>query len=443
MTVHTFVADLAATGTQSAIPDAPVKDGAFYVDAESDAGEFQFTVDTQAGVEVDEGRTVTFKIDGTPDRMGIIEKPKVTPVAVDRTKRVAVVTGRDIIAEFDYIKVAPPLGWATQPVPTTVWFNYLHPFMDRSTWNTPTFLGPVFHADLDPFGGPWYTPWDAKPGRHPEGWTDAFSGWYWPSAPDGSHSHPIDQRAYWYHELALEEVAPVILIHTSDDIGTLGFDGALVDAGTNPPGVQWVNATAAGIEQITGLTHYVTGRSTNTATYYDNPGNTWNPGAFACVAYQQLSSIYLNYDNIIMRTSGDPSSGDPLQGGGWLCTSRDFGDPEPGFTPGRAFRLLFEQAQAAGFLVGWTLDFDDDWDSNDEAWEETSLLSARVGSDSLLDVIRNWHGLGVWDAWSDPADRVLHACAWGKRGNYAHTSVGTGVDWHENEVIETTMTGMA
>ena len=210
------------------------------------------------------------------------------------------------------------------------------------------------------------TPWDAKPGRHPEGWPDAFSGWYWPSAPDGNHSHPIGQRAYWYHELTLEEVAPVILIHTSDDIGTLGFDGALVDAGTNPPGVQWVNATAVGIEQITGLTHYVTGRSTNTATYYDNPTNTWNPGAFACVAYQQLSSIYLNYDNIIMRTSGGPSSGDPLLGGGWLCTSRDFGDPEPGFTPGRAFRLLFEQAQAAGFLVGWTLDFDDNWDSNDE-----------------------------------------------------------------------------
>lgn len=46
----------------------------------------------------------------------------------------------------------------------------------------------------------------------------------------------------------------------------------------------------------------------------------------------------------------------PVLGGDWLCTAVAPGDPDPGFTPGRAFRLLFEQAVADGYLDGWSLD---------------------------------------------------------------------------------------
>jgi hypothetical protein len=445
VTVYRFRIDMDATGDASAVEDIPAQDGAYYVDDESDAGAFQFTIDSTApaatGLAFDEGRVVRFKINTTDDRCGVIERPKFTPINRLRNQRLTVVTGRDIICEFDYPKTAPPMGWLSRPTVTQVQFNYLHPFMDRSDWIEPTFIGPVFHADLDPSGMPFTPPVDGKPGKQPKGWPDVFTGWIWAGPVDGNGSHPIGQRAYFYLPLALEPT-PFMPIYTMDDVGKLGMDGALIDAGTNPPGVQWVQCTAAGVDEPSAAVHHITARGVSTATVYHNPSNLMNPGAFAFVAYQQLVSPFLEYDNVVARTAvGTDETGNPLVGGDWLCTSRDAGDPEPGFTPGRAFRLLFEQAVADGFLNGWTLDFDDDIDSNGDTWAEFSTLSARVGVDSLLDVIRAWHQAGVWDCWADSSARILHATAFGHRGNF-HLA-GSAVNWHGEHVIKADVEGKA
>ena len=94
------------------------------------------------------------------------------------------------------------------------------------------------------------------------------------------------------------------------------------------------------------------------------------PGAFACIGYQQVVSPFLQYENVKFRTGSDTAGGDPMLGGDWLCTYRNVGDPEPGFTPGRAFRILFEQAQSYGFFADWTLNFTDTVDSNGDAWRQ-------------------------------------------------------------------------
>ncbi len=439
MTNYRFTVDLwDSPGNDDDATDIPVQDGAYYSDEDSDAGAFEFTIHNNepAATNLVEGRNVTFKIDGTADRLGVIERPSFTPKHVQPAQEVTLVRGRDALAEFDRYRVAPPLGWGSKPAVPTVTFNYLHPFMDRTGWTAPTYLGPLFKADLDPLGNPAPPVWSAKPGDHPEAWPDGFTAWIWATGTDVHSSHPIGQRAYWFLPVTLIE-SPLVMIHTSDDQGTLGFDGALVDAGVNPPAVQWMSSWAVGIDEVSAATHYVTGRSINSFA-----GSTVNnPGSFACIGYQHVVSPFLQYENVKWRTGSDTSNPNPLLGGGWLCTHRDANDPEPGFTPGRAFRLMFEQAQAEGFLTDWTLDFSDTTDSDGAAWQETSLLSARVADDTLLDVIRNWHDVGVWDAWSAPGAKQLRAVGWGNRGDFAQDS--GAVDWHEDQVISAKIDGTA
>jgi len=53
----------------------------------------------------------------------------------------------------------------------------------------------------------------------------------------------------------------------------------------------------------------------------------------------------------------------------------------PGFTIGRAIRVLLEEAQARGALLGWTLGFTDTADSAGQAWVEEPELAFQCGMD--------------------------------------------------------------
>ena len=431
MTVHTFTIDVLENDGTPVLSDVPAKDGAFYEDEDSDAGAFQFVIDwTKADIRVElkKDRLAVFKIDGVADRTGVIEGVTKVPVHVKPINRVVTVTGRDLLMEMDDARVVPPNGYGHPPYPSTIFFDWRHKDLDRSGWHRPVCLGPLFHADLDPFGNPWYPPMDAKPGQHPEGWPDGFTGWIWSHGVDGFGSHPVGEESYFYLPLTVT-TKPLVMIYTADDQGQLAYNSALVDAGLNAPGVQWVRSWGIGIEEPEAGTIHIAGKGVNS---YGS--TTYNPGAFAFVAYQQASTDYLSYENCIARTGfGVNEDGNPLLGGDWLS----WHGSEPGFTPGRAFRILFEAVQALGLLLDWTLDFDDTYASNEVEWETTSLLSARVQDDSLLDVIRAWHDGGFWDAWAHETDRTLFAVPYGQRGNFA-ADIVPAVEWDRTKLISVT-----
>lgn len=94
-----------------------------------------------------------------------------------------------------------------------------------------------------------------------------------------------------------------------------------------------------------------------------------------------------------------------------------------GPTPGRIIRALLVEAQALGLLTGWTLDFDDDDDSNGNAWDTVTEISFAVGS-TLLEALMHLAELEI--DFSAPVDgtRVLSAYRWRERGTF-HTSPGT------------------
>lgn len=93
-----------------------------------------------------------------------------------------------------------------------------------------------------------------------------------------------------------------------------------------------------------------------------------------------------------------------------------------GPTPGRIIRALLEEAQAAGFLAGWTLDFDDDDDTAGNPWPHVTEVALTVG-DSCLTALER-----LAEAWIDfavdPTTKTLSAWRWRERGNF-HTSPGS------------------
>ena len=111
----------------------------------------------------------------------------------------------------------------------------------------------------------------------------------------------------------------------------------------------------------------------------------------------------------IARWLEQMGTSDYVMGAGWSTP--------PGFTWGHACRLLFEQAQAEGHLVGWSLGFNDDTDSGGQAWPVSPEITATV-NDTLLAFLRQSNARGFCDFAARPGERVLDAWRWRERGDF-------------------------
>ena len=61
-------------------------------------------------------------------------------------------------------------------------------------------------------------------------------------------------------------------------------------------------------------------------------------------------------------------------------------DP-PGISPGELIMQILDEATDRGLAHGWTVDFDAVEDSNGDPWPLIPIFPARVGQDSLADVL--------------------------------------------------------
>lgn len=373
---------------------------------------------------------VRFKVAGTADFTGRIESVERVVKGLKPSDRLIRIRARDWLAEFDDAVVEPPLGVGNKPAATVVRFDWTHPDLDRTGWTEPVFLGSVFTADDDPFDDPVAAPITSKDGAAIDGWPDVFTGWIWSDDVDLSDSHAAG-TSYFYLPLTLA-AGPFLPIFTADDYGELALDGVVLDKGVEPPAIQWRQARACGVDAVTSGTHHICIKATNDSRY----GTTDNPGAVAFTAYQDVESLFLELDNVVARTGLQTDSGDPILGGDWLCLDNPT-DP-PGFTWGHAFRLLFDAAQDAGCLTGWTLGFDDDEDTDGTAWPVTDEITARVNS-TLLEFLRQSHDRGLCDFRARPGSRVLDAWVFGDRGTY-HTSPGSPPSWGDTSLSESRAT---
>ena len=452
--VSVDIADDVGTLLHSDVPYATSGNG-FYTEELSDAGAFQvdFPEDGTGSADLVPGNMVRFNVDGVPDRTYMIEKVVRRPVQRFASERIRTVSGRDIVAQFGDCPVDPPLGITVKPVTRTIRFDWTHPDLDRSGWFTPVYLGPVYSGNVLP-DGETANPvaLSAKDGWHPDGWPDVFSGWIWRSAVDGSGSHPVNQTCYFYHDYPVsgpeEEEKPFLMVFTADDVGQLAFDGTVLDSGVDPPAVQWNRCTASPVPQVSGGTHHIAAKVTNTVfdTDYEIRGN---PGAMAFTSYrpgpspalQNQVTYALVPDIVPIRTGQNVNSPEPSLGGGWKCwtvggAGADGSSP-PGFTVGRAFEILFGRVKVHDYLPGWTLTFNGTVDSAGNAWPVTDELTAST-ADSLLDTMLAWYEQGHWEfaaGSNGVGSQLLYAYRYGERGNFDGLGGGPAVvTWDSDNV---------
>jgi len=427
--------------------DIPVT-GGYYTDDDSEAGPAEITVPELGFPSVTsatEGTLLRFNVDGTPDRTAIVERVKVVVRDVNPASKLRTLTGRDWMAEFDDAVVDPPLGILNLPSAATIRFDWTHPMLDRSSWISPTFIGAVHKGDIDPLGGAASTAWLGKNGQSPRGWPDVFTGWIWSSATSGppTYNHPLG-TSYFYLPVNFvtsgfvkgtncKANEPFVAVFTADDYGQLAFDGAILDSGAEAPAIQWERTTVSGLPTVSAGTHHICIKADNTygAAAYD-------VGAVAFSAFQNITSPTFDWvNNCVIRTGLNVTSTDMTQGGRWKCLN--YPASPPGFTAGKAFRILFEKAQAQGALPGWTLGFTDTNDSRGNAWTVTDTLTA-TANNTLLSVIKQWHDEGYWDVASRPGSRVLDAWRWQERGDF-YTTPANPLEWNDDHLSNLVIEG--
>lgn len=88
---------------------------------------------------------------------------------------------------------------------------------------------------------------------------------------------------------------------------------------------------------------------------------------------------------------------------------------EPGMTPGEAMTHCVAEAQARGALLGLTLGFDGDVDSDGNPWPEYTQIATAVATD-VLTFFKELCATYI-DMWMEPAQFRLHAWVKGKRGS--------------------------
>lgn len=475
--------------------DLPVVAGGYYTDENSDAGAAEVTVPELGFGGINdcvEGRLLRFRVDGSADRTAVVERISTLPASATPANRVRRLSGRDWLAEFDDALVTPPLGLDAKPQVQSVRFDWTHPDLSMPLWVRPFNMGTLYKGDKTAVLEDMGTQRIGKWGQAPRGWPDTFTGWMWERPYSGPpwNNHPI--MTAWF-SLHVQFVAsgsfvrgancvagrPFIMVFTADDIGQLAFDGAVVDGGATPPAIQWQRCSSVVIPEVSAGWHTIRIKAQNRP--YTQYGGQYNIGSVAFAAFQPIADItgstlsptpstpfaqqqrqdtYDPVHNLVIRTarvsSSDPPVGaqmtavdnDLMRGGGWLCIGGEhIGDnPDygytggfipPGFTVGHAFRLLLTSVQS-NHLPGWTLAFNDTFDSNGNAWSKTEELTART-SETLLSVIRRWHDEGHWDVATDPSTRTLYAYRWGERGDFYLNN--PPLTWDDEHVVSVTIDG--
>lgn len=391
----------------------------------NDAGVGKVVVPMLAvGVEyIDYGCFLQFRVDGTHKYACMVEEIEIVWSGASPSNKVMTASGRGIVAQFSDALLRPPWGTGSLPAADTVYFNYAHPYLDRSSWTAPVQIQSVFEgAFYNPTKGGQllaYGPPSAR--KEPKGFPDIWSHWIWSRAVDGGGFHPVG-TSYFTNYFYAPTTAPTTFICSADDTGEWWIDNAYFIKTED-----YRVAYSFGCYLTAGW-HRLDVRATNV-----KPNS---PAGIAVCGFQQVNSRYLTFDNCILRSGSNlahgvwttqSSPGVYVTWDGWLC--RDYPNPEPGFTAGRILIWLLSAAQARGELPGWTVNFTSATDSAGNAWPILPEVSFRVGDD-ILSCLKALSDKGYVDFRANSNQRALSCWIGGRMGNY-HTSPVSPPTWSQ------------
>lgn len=241
-------------------------------------------------------------------------------------------------------------------------------------------------------GDPVYTP------APPRAWPSPFTTRVW-KAGAGDGSTVLARRNF-----TLAGTKALAVFVSADDGARVWLDGVPLGETDMPPNTsidrtwRWIPLVEAGahtlaIEAIDG-----------------GGGDRW----FACAVYgvDSPNTGTLDTGSFLFQTAYLPST---MTLEPWMVYEFD-GTNRPGLTWGSILTTAVTEAQARGQFTGVTLDFDEDLDSNGNAWPVTADFITDIGR-SVPELIAQGAESEA-DTWMDPAGLVIHSTRWRERGNF-------------------------
>jgi hypothetical protein len=379
----------------------------------------QLDSDGAGSVSVDETTAVAglnllrFYLHGIAAFQAIIDS--VEPVIVhegEEHDQIVGLRGRGAIALLEnaavwQTAVAPSLGLNSRPLSDVRYFNYAEVTLDDTMWGGAYATYPDYDgANL--FGRP----------KGMKDGTGSGAKWVW-GIPGGV---PVPGGYNYFRQYFDYDGPPrVVRIEAAaDDELELWVDGV--------PILEITGVYAGGMKyttfELTPGTHLVAVRGRNR--------NALRAGIIWSIGTMDPRGRFV--DVIAHSDSGQASQFDPGQI--YPCLALAYPDEPPGFTIGRAWRIMYLEAQARGEIpyIGDTID--EVVDYNGTPWSVTSELSVRLDQ-SLLDVARMW-GETYWDIVMSPATLDLIACLKGQLGSNVPVTWDPGVELLLDQRTKTT-----
>lgn len=339
------------------------------------------------------------------DRFAIlVEAKKRRSIAQgEESEEVVVASGRGVLALLDFSVLFPELGLNVRS-PEHRYFSFPSVDYDDAAWIAATEI----KQQSDTAFGQWETT-DEGGAVHqaPVDFPDPDAWWIWSRPQDLMLSPPQPVGdIYGRDAFTLAAQTPVAIVWSADDGGRLFLDDELID--------EEVRAHIwAGFRRVDLLLdagdHLLAFKATNIER--------------DSVATNVAGIIY----SVVTTTEGGDAYGAVITRSDSSTKVLDYPTEAPTMTPGQILRVLIDEAQARGELVGVTIDFDDAVDSDGTPWTGVDVVYA-VGTTSYLQIARQLAETSI-DIAMTPA-LVLRAWVKGDQGSVTAITLVEATHYH-------------
>lgn len=340
------------------------------------------------------GEIVTFELDGQIRFAGPVEAKGVAEYAAgEAVDEVTVLSGRGRLAVTKGSVIAPSRGWDALPVEVTRSQSWVSVDFDDAGWSRAV---RTRRADI-------LTPFTPGSRAIPEWWPDKTAWWVAPLYPGVTpYAAPAGRSLYRSDPITLA-AGTIAVLAGFNNLGDLYFDGSPMGSIENNP----VDGNRVDFDVSAG-DHIIAASVTN---YIRDTG--FIASIYTVDAEGLLDELVWSSDSNNMRALGYPTV-------------------VPGFTPGKALRLLLEEAQADGEMLDVTLGFTDTLDSDGVPWASVVEITADVGRKFMehVESLQDW----LIDAQMAPGANVLRAWDWGTRGGTPGVTITATTDRNTSEV---------
>jgi hypothetical protein len=330
---------------------------------------------------------IRFDLDGIARFLMLIERIDTTAIAQsEEVDEVTTIAGRSSLAMWESAIVMPPNGVSGQPYTETRVFDWGASELSIGSWSPAVLLTQAGQGSEG-------EPPPECPVRwlgYPLGWSDPTGYWVWSQAAGAGPAMPAG-TSYFARDVGIPADGYYAVYAAADTRYEMKIDGVLIDTFDEERSKEGYQFTRRSDIYLTAGNHRIAMKVTN------DSGTSLAGFLFA------LWSVDEDRDDDTLILRADASWG-----------AVGYPTNPPAFTAGKVIRILLEEAQANGTLIGWTLSFTDTHDSDGVAWPVDQQWSFRVGMD-LLSVLKQM-GASDIDFAASASALTLHAYKFGTMG---------------------------